>query len=251
MLALKLFLVPSLIWVITPASRRWDPAVAGWLTGFPVVSAPVLFFLAVDQGGTFAATAAAATLSAVLAVLVFSLGYAWTARRLGWPPSLVAGLACYAVTVALLHAAGPPPWLSAPVVYAVVAVAPRLLPVLPPPSRAPPASRVELILRMVAGGALVVTLTVLADDLGPRMSGLLAMFPVLGTVLAVFTHRQAGAAFTIRLLRGMTVGYYAFTTFCLVLALALPPMSIGMAFALSLALATMVQVFARRYVRPG
>jgi hypothetical protein len=47
----------------------------------------------------------------------------------------------------------------------------------------------------------------------------------------------------------MIVGYYAFTTFCLVLTLGLPQLPIGTAFALALASAALVQVFARRYVR--
>jgi hypothetical protein len=249
MLALKLFLVPSLICAITLASRRWGPAVGGWLSGFPVVSAPVLFFFAVDQGAQFAATAAVATLSAVLAVFLFSLGYAWTAARTHWLPSLLAGLAGYFAAVGVLSLLGPPVWVSAPLVYATVALAPRLFPATAAAPRAPASSHGELALRMAAGAALVLALTYFASDLGPRLSGLFAMFPVLGTVLAVFSHRQAGAPFTISLLRGMTVGYYAFTTFCLVLALALPVMSVGAAFALALAVATAVQVFAKRYVR--
>ena len=248
MLALKLLLVPSLIWAITLAGRRWGPAVAGWLSGFPVVSAPVLFFLATDQGPQFAAAAAAATLSAVLAVFLFGLGYAWTATRTSWLPSLLAGLLGYFAAVGLLDLLGPPVWMSAPVVYAAVVLAPRAFPAMPPPPRAPVSSYGELALRMAAGAALVLAVTHFASDLGPRMSGLFAMFPVLGTVLAVFSHRQAGAPFTISLLRGMTVGYYAFTSFCLVLAVALPGLTIGAAFTLALAVAMLIQVLARRYV---
>jgi len=70
-LGLKLALVPSLIGGVTLVGRRWGPSVAGWLSAFPVVSAPILFFIALEQGSSFAANAAAATLSAVLAILVF------------------------------------------------------------------------------------------------------------------------------------------------------------------------------------
>ena len=75
------------------------------------------------------------------------------------------------------------------------------------------------------------------------------MFPVLGTVLAVFSHRRAGAPCAIHLLRGVTVGYYAFASFCLVLAVSLPRMTIAAAFTLALAVASAVQAFARRYVQ--
>jgi hypothetical protein len=214
-----------------------------------VVSAPVLFFLANDQGSQFAAVAAAATLSAVLAVFLFALGYAWTATRTHWVLSLVAGLLGYFAAVGILSLVGPPAWVSAPVVYAAVAAAPRAFPALSAAPAAPVSGYGELAMRMAAGAALVVAVTHCASDLGPRLSGLFAMFPVLGSVLAVFSHRHAGAPFAISLLRGMTVGYYAFTSFCLVLAFSLPRLTIGAAFTLALAVATLVQVLARRYVQ--
>jgi ABC-type nickel/cobalt efflux system permease component RcnA len=81
--------------------------------------------------------------------------------------------------------------------------------------------------------------------LGPRLSGLLAMFPVMSTVLVAFSHRQSGADFAVRLLRGMVYGYYAFASFCLVLALALPEFGIAAAFALALGVALPVHAVAR------
>ena len=64
-------------------------------------------------------------------------------------------------------------------------------------------------------------------------------------MLAVFSHHQAGAGFSIRLLRAMVYGYYAFAGFCLILALTLPAMSAGLAFALALAVAATIQALAR------
>lgn len=249
MLALKLFLVPSLIWLITIAGRRWGPGVAGWLSGFPIVSAPVLFFFSIEHGAAFAAEAAAATLSAVFAVFAFSLGYCWTALRHPWPLCLAAGLAAYFALVAVLYRLAPPVWLSASLIVVMVAMAPRLFPASASAGRAPAASAGEIILRMSAGALLVVTLTYFARTLGARLGGLFAMFPVLGTVLAVFSHRHAGADFTINLLRGMAVGYYAFSSFCLVLALALPRLTVAASFTLALTVAAIIQGFARRWVR--
>jgi hypothetical protein len=42
-LLLKLLLVPLLIYLVTLAGRRWGPAVAGWLSAFPIVAGPILF----------------------------------------------------------------------------------------------------------------------------------------------------------------------------------------------------------------
>jgi len=75
-LLLKLFLVPALIAVVTFAGRRWGPAVAGWLSAFPIVAGPILWFVALEQGAEFAAVAAVGTLVGVLAILVYGICYA-------------------------------------------------------------------------------------------------------------------------------------------------------------------------------
>lgn len=245
MLTLKLFLVPSLICAITLAARRWGPAVGGWLSGFPIVSAPVLFFIALEQGADFAARAAAATLSAVPAALIFVMAYAWLATRATWVVSLLGALLAYFIAVWLLYLAAPPVYVSAPLVYAAIWWAPPFFPRTIAPSTSLPFRGVELVLRMLAGAALVVALSYFAPDLGPRWSGLFAMFPVLAIVLAAFSHREAGAGYTILLLRAMVLGYYAFTSFCLVLALALPILNVGGAFVLALTCACMVQALVR------
>lgn len=249
-LGLKLALVPLLIWGITLAGRRWGPGVAGWLSAFPVVSAPILFFIAIEQGASFAADAAAATLSAVLAILIFGISYAWAATRYSWGLSTLLSFACYAVAVAVLTVWAPSLLVGGITVAAMLAAAPHLYP-LPGASSAAPAlvPVSDIWLRMAAGAALVLLVTHFSSRLGTRLSGLFAMFPVMASVLAIFSHRHSGAAFTIKLMRGMVLGYYAFACFCLVLSLALSRMSVGVAFALALGCAVMVQGISRIYLQ--
>ena len=102
-LALKLALVPALIGAVTLAGRRWGATVAGWLSAFPIVAGPILFFIALEQGAAFVARAAVGTLSAVLAILVFAISYAWAATRFGWSICLAAAFAAYFSAVALLE----------------------------------------------------------------------------------------------------------------------------------------------------
>jgi hypothetical protein len=103
----------------------------------------------------------------------------------------------------------------------------------------------DLLLRMALGAALVLAVTHFADSLGPSLSGVLAMFPVMNTVLALFTHRSAGAGAAIQLLRGMAYGLYAFATFCIVLAWTLPRTGTGAAFLWALAVAAVVHALSR------
>lgn len=98
---------------------------------------------------------------------------------------------------------------------------------------------------MLAGALLVWSVTHFAATMGPALSGVFAMFPIMGTVLTVFSHRGSGAAFAIQLLKGMVLGYYAFAVFCVVLSKLLPVAGIGMAFASATGAALAVQAGTR------
>jgi len=85
-----------------------------------------------------------------------------------------------------------------------------------------PLARSDLFGRMLAGAALTVLVTSLSAYVGAKWSGLLAVFPLLGIVLSVSSHRSHGPDFVISLLRGMVAGRFSFAAFCLFLAFALP-----------------------------
>ena len=87
----------------------------------------------------------------------------------------------------------------------------------------------------------MLTLTAVAGWLGPQLSGLLAPFPIIATVLATFTHAQRGTDELLRLLRGLISGFGAFALFCFTLAVALPRLGTGESFALATSLALLVQ----------
>ena len=92
--------------------------------------------------------------------------------------------------------------------------------------------------------ALVLALTTAAGWLGPQLSGLLAPFPVITTVLATFTHSQRGAGEAVRLLRGMLTGFVAFALFCFTLTVSLRGATVATAFALATVAALAAQAFA-------
>lgn len=240
-LALKLFLVPSLIYLVALAGRRWGPGVAGWLSAFPVVAGPILLTVAIEHGASFAGLAAEGTLLAVLATLVFCITYAWSSARFGVGGSLVCALLAYAAIVPGLNAISVPVGLSFSLVLGALWLAPRVLPRLPVlPASGKPAN--DVAWRMLSAAILVLAVTFSASRLGPRLSGIFAMFPVMGTVLTGFTHARQGRAHAVALLRGMMLGYVAFAVFCLVTAVLLRRGSIGLAFPSAFACALAVQL---------
>ena len=246
---LKITLVPLLIGVITLAGRRWGPAVAGWLSGLPVVAGPIMYIMALEQGAGFASNALVGMLLGVFAMLGFLLAYAWAATRWSWRVSVSCALSAYFVGVVLLNTLDVSVSVVSVMVFAVLLVAPRGFPHAEPRAIAVAPPRGEIYVRMAAGALLVLAVTYAAASLGARLSGLLAMFPVISTVLAVFSHRLCGHEFTICLLRGIVFGWYAFLVFCVVLGWALPPLGIGGAFLSASAAAIVAQIVSGRVLK--
>jgi hypothetical protein len=245
-LILKLCLVPFLIWLVTLAGRRWGPAVAGWLSAFPIVAGPILLAITLEQGPLFAARAAEGTLLAVIAILVFSVVYAWVARRLGVAGAMGCALLAWALAVAGLQAVRVPLVAALVLVWAGLLWAPRLFPVAEPVNAADAVRTNDLPWRMLAAAALVLSVTFAASHIGARLSGFFAMFPVMSTVLVGFSHFYSGRAFAVALLRGMIAGYFAFSVFCVVVSTLLREGSIALAFAAAFVCALVVQVGAKR-----
>ena len=247
-LILKLCLVPALIYLVTLIGRRWGPNAAGWFSALPIVAGPILLTMALEQGRSFVAMAAANTLLAVIAVVVFCLAYAWAACRFGVAGSLLAALAAYAAAVAGLQLVELPLLPGFALVVGFLVVAPRLFPHMRSGEAVARNDRQpnDLPLRMLAGAALSFTVTCAAASLGPRLSGVFAMFPVMGTILVGFSHYGSGRDYAVDILRGMVRGYYAFATFCVVLSLLLREWPVAVAFALAAVCALAVQVLSKR-----
>lgn len=241
MLLLKLFLVPSLIALLTLAGRRWGPAVAGWLSGFPVVLGPVLLVLGLEQGAVFAAEAARAALATMLGTVAFCLGYAWAAVRLRWMASLLAAALSFTASTALLSQLSLPLWAALALALAGLLVAPSLFPHVEFAQLGGTPARGELPARMLAGAALTIVVTASAERLGPAFTGVLSVFPVIGLVFGVFSHLSWGGNGAVVMLRGMVRSLHAFAAFSFTAAVAMPRAGVLAGCLVALTAALLVQ----------
>ena len=249
----KLLLAPACVVAVSLAGRRWGVAVAGVLGGLPVVAGPILVVLTLVHGRAFGSEAAAGTLLGLAALTLFVVVYGRASERVGPLPCLLAGWAAFLLGVAFLQLLDLPLGVSLALVAAGFAAG---LALLPAPS-APPAVVVappwwDLPARALAALVLVVALTAASGALGPSLSGLLAPFPIVTSVLAVFTHAHGGAGQVRVLLRNFLVGFYGFAAFCFVLALGLESLGGPVAFfaAMAAALAVQLTVWVLRFA-PG
>ncbi|WP_321785649.1 hypothetical protein [Paraburkholderia sp. J94] len=256
MLALKLTLVPLFLLFVSMSGKRWGPKIAGWLAGLPVVAGPILWLLTMEHGAAFGARAATLSLYAILASESFNFAYAWTCRggatgARPWWLALSAGLAAWFAAACLL-AQLPVSWPWAlGAALAATLFGQTFLPRSTAVAAGAPLTRTDLATRMIAGAALTLAVTTLSARLGPAWSGLFAVFPLLGSVLAVSSHRAHGAPFVIALLRGMVLGRFGFAAFCLALTLGLARQPTALAFVEASLIAMLVQVASARIARLG
>jgi len=220
-IVLKLVVTPLLIAVATLVARRWGHGVGGWLAGFPLTSAPVSVFLALEQGPSFATGAAVGTLLGLAAMGMSCLVYGRVARHTGWMGSTAAGLGVFVVCLAALSRLTPSLLGAFILVCATLVVAALALPLSSRGGTGVAAPAWDVPARMVVATGVVLTLTTAATYLGPTLSGLFSPIPVFLFLLAIFAQRSEGADASIRVLRGGIMGSFAFAAFFCVVGIGL------------------------------
>ena len=235
LLLLKLIVVPALVPIVTLGARRWGPRVGGFLASFPILAGPILLFFAIEQGPVFVREAARATLMALVAVSISGLVYAWASLRATWRISLAGSWGSFVVATLVLNSLRWPLTIALVVSVGSFFLVRALLPAPRGAAVDADRSRWDLPLRTLASMIAVLTLTGLAEWLGPRVSGAFTAFPTALGILLVFTHAQQGASSVIRFLHGFLPGMFAFALFVFVLAVSIVPLGIWIAFVLAIA----------------
>ncbi len=211
------------------------------------MAGPILLVFALSHGRAFAAEAAAGTLLGIVSLLAFILVYSHLAGRASWALSLVLGWGAFFAMTGALSAVTVGPDVALGVVLGGIALTLLVLPKAQAQGERLSTASLpawDLPLRGLSALALVLALTALAGQLGAKLSGLLAPFPVIASVLAVFTHAQHGEEDLLRIMRGFVIGLVAYSLFCFALAVSLESLSIAESFLLATSCALMTQAVA-------
>lgn len=218
MLILKLIIVPLFILLVTFAGYRWGTKVSGILGGMPVVAGPIVVLLAFEQGQQFAMLSATTAIISVVPLLIFGISYCWACLKFNWFISFIIAVINWLIVANILLLFSIKAEFALLITFIALSIAPYILPAIS--SLAQPVKKGhDLIWRMLAGGLLTLLITQTALFLGERWSGMLAVFPIIGSVLAIFTHVTQGREYVTLLYRGMIRGLYSLTVFFYVLAI--------------------------------
>jgi hypothetical protein len=241
-LVVKILLAPAFVMGASLTARRFGVRIGGLVAGLPVVAAPILLVFALSHGRAFAANAAAGTLLGLVSLVTFIVVYTRLAGRLRWSISLVMGWGAFFAMTGALSAIAIGRGTALAVVLMTLALTLIALP-RPAGERSSTVSLPawDLPLRGMSALVLVLALTALAGQLGPKLSGLLASFPVVTSVLAVFTHAQHGEEDLLGIMRGVVMGLVAYALFCFTLTISLRSLGVAESFLLSATAALVTQ----------
>lgn len=222
-------------------AERSRPFLAAMLATLPISAGPALAFLAAEHPPAFMEKALLGALVTNIATGVYCLIYAHAAQRLSTLPSLLLSLAGWAAVALALQRV---PWTFATALVASLIVYPVLIRLVRrflsnDRIAAPPRPWFAIPLRALAVGSLVAAVTGLSWTLGPSLSGLLTVFPIVLSSLVAILQPRIGGGQTVAVIASGLPGLMGFA---LALALAgwlvaplgsFPALAIGLAACLA------------------
>ena len=231
----KIFAVPVAVALATLAMRRWGPAVVGMLMGLPLMTGPISLFLAVDQGIEFATAALVGVLLAVASMGPYAVAYYWSAPHVHWTASLAISIAAFGAASWCLQALSINLREAATLAGASLLLALLVMPRVKTGRLALSPPWWDLPFRMVVTALLVVLVTLLAERLGPRLSGFFGTLPIITCVVLSFTQQHAGVAPARAVMRAIALSMLSFVVFFVFVGEAIASLGITRAYAVATA----------------
>ena len=232
-LAIKLVSVPVFILIISMVARKWGPSVGGVVLGLPLTSGPVLFFLAFEQGTSFAAASALGTLIGLISLSASCIVFSWVSFKLGWLACLVGCCVTFFTTTLILNFVSFPSVLSLVGVVAFLVLLCRIFPSGASDSVSREYPRWEIPARMIAATGLVLLITGAASILGSHLSGLLTPFPVYAMIMGLFILKSEGPGVSALFLRGVIMGCLTTSVFLFLIASFIASLGLMVVFGLA------------------
>jgi hypothetical protein len=231
----KISIPPILVALMSIGARIFGPTIGGLFMGLPWMTGPVLYFLAVDKGDAFAVQACTGIELGVLAIVAYIIGYGAVAHYTSWPLSILIAALYFLAVGWFLGGIPMPLWLAT---LGAIASLLALYALLPKPSSLPkpvPLPWWDIPARMLSTFILVAGIMTTADQLGPQLSGIASTFPVITTVIGIFTHSQRGLDALLAMFRGLTLSMLGFCVFFLIVGYGIPLYGTIPAFAIAAA----------------
>jgi len=235
-LALRMAVAAAFVVSASVIAERSGPVIGALIATLPISAGPAYVFLALDHDASFIAEGALGSLPINAVTVFYSLAYVWLAQRYSMIVSVtLAALVWFTLAAAVrtVH------WtLAAGVIVNIISYA-VCVPIL---QRYCHVAKMPLItrrwydipFRAALVASLAATVTALSSWVGPTISGILALFPIVFTSMMLILHPRIGGPATAAVIANGGWGLIGLALAIAVLHVAV--LHFGSAIGLSLAL---------------
>jgi hypothetical protein len=211
-LALKMAVTAGFVVVAAMVAERAGPAIGALVATLPIAAGPAYFFVALDHDAQFISQSAIGSIAAHAATGVFSLVYIVLAQRFGIAISVIGAVGTWFVVAFLLRGVE---WSFLTVAaanlttYAVcIALTARYrhvrMPLITP-------KWYDVPVRAAMVACLVAAVVGTSGKVGPAVTGLLAVFPIVMTSLMLIFQARVGGPATAALIANTMWGLVGFS----------------------------------------
>lgn len=238
-LAAKLTVTAAFVVVASRAAERGGPLIGAMVATLPIAAGPAYVFLALDHNAHFIAATALASLPANAANMMFCAVHAAVAQSRGTISSLAAALGVWIALAIVAHAIT---WtlpeaiaLNAALLAAGVAFSWRFR-----VAHMPPTVRrwYDVPLRAAMVAILVAAVVAMSTRVGPTVTGILALFPIVLISLVLIFQPRIGGPATAALTANAVIGLGGFAAALVALHVAVQPLGVPTALVLALLVST-------------
>ncbi len=210
-LGVKLLFAPLFVIGTYLIQKRFGARWGGISMAVPFILVPILIVIYIQQGGEFLYGSIVGTYTGQIALLFFIATYTRMATRFSWPICIVAATSVFLIGVAVLSPLINKLWEGIALWLIVWAISLKQFVTYDRNTQLPPAPKWDLWLRVASALFLIFTITQFAENLGPRLSGAFATYPVMTSIMSTFNQYRFGPNASIALMHGLTQ-YLVITT---------------------------------------
>jgi hypothetical protein len=216
LLILKMAVTAGFVVFATWAAERAGPVVGAMIATLPVSAGPAYVFIALQHDASFVAQSALASVVVNVTAAIFALVYAMRAQRHGLAASVLPAMAIWFVLVFVINTV---PWTTMTAVAfnaaglaICIAIGNRFRHV-----HVPLLARrwSDLLLRAAMVAALVAAVVTASEVAGAKVTGILAVFPIVLLSLILILHPRIGGPATAAVLSNTLLGLLGFSLCCL------------------------------------
>lgn len=202
-LGIKALLAPIFICFTYIIQKKYGPKVGGIFVAIPFIATPILLVIYFERGVSFFHQAIVGTYAGQIGVLVYIFVYTHLAQTKSWRFCFTLATICYLLLAPILSDLLTNFWIAILLWLGVWILLQRTAVPFDKHAVLPIAPKWDLPMRIVSALTLIFLVTGFSHLLGPNLSGALAMYPVMTSIMSSFNHARFGANSAIAFLNGL------------------------------------------------